>query len=421
MLRRISQVLADGIAHPTLPVFAQAAGGGVIVDVDGNSLIDLGSGIAVTTVGNAHPGVVAAIQEQVARFTHTCAMVVQYDSYLELAERLVQRYPGLPASDVRVAFFNSGAEAIENAVKIARAATNRSAVITLDHAFHGRTNLTLAMTAKAHPYKSGFGPFAGEVYRLPGSYPYHDNLTGEQAGQRWISLAESLVGGSNVAAVVVEPLQGEGGFIEPAAGFLAAVSHWCQRSGAILVADEIQSGIGRTGDFFASEHEQITPDLIAVAKGLGGGMPLSGVLGRSDVVNAVRPGGIGGTYGGNPAACAAALAVLDAIEQDNLLERARQIGHILTDTLTSIANSDGRIGQVRGRGAMVAIEIVEPETLVPDSGLAKEVAAYCAGHGVLVLTCGTYGNVIRLLPPLSIPDSLLIEALGILGNAFTVL
>jgi 4-aminobutyrate aminotransferase/(S)-3-amino-2-methylpropionate transaminase len=408
--------VAPGLTHPTVPVFAARGGGGVIVDVDGNSLIDLASGIAVTTVGISHPDVVAAVQAQVAALTHTCFMVTPYESYVALAERLAAKHPAAASGEaVRAAFFNSGAEAVENAVKIARAATGRDAVVAFDHAFHGRTNLTMAMTAKAKPYKSGFGPFASEVYRLPGSYPYRDHLTGPEAAERWIKLVESQIGGANLAAAVLEPIQGEGGFIVPAPGFVPAVAAWCRANGVVFVADEIQSGIARTGDFFAIEHEGVVPDLITVAKGLAGGMPLSGVVGRAEVIDRVGAGGIGGTFGGNPAACAAALAVLDAVERDDLTGRARQLGEILHARLGAAAAGDPRLGEIRGRGAMVAVELVDAQTGQPDPALAKAVAGHAIGHGVITLTCGTYGNVLRFLPPLSISDELLTEGLDVIA------
>ncbi|MDR1117823.1 MAG: 4-aminobutyrate--2-oxoglutarate transaminase [Bifidobacteriaceae bacterium] len=415
---RMQRSLARGVASPTMPVFAAAGGGGIIQDVDGNQLIDLASGIAVTTVGISNPDVVQAVQDQAAKLTHTCFMVTPYEGYVELAEKLAERYPGLPAAQVRAAFFNSGAEAVENAVKIARAATGRQAVIAFDHAFHGRTNLTMAMTAKAKPYKSGFAPFAPEVYRLPGSYPYRDGLTGPQAAARWISQVETQIGGANVAAVVLEPVQGEAGFIVPAPGYIRAVADWCRDNGAVLVADEVQSGIARTGDFFAIEREHAVPDLITVAKGVAGGMPLSGVLGRAELMDAAGPGGIGGTYGGNPAACAAALAVLEVIDRDGLLQRAREIEAILRSGLEAMADADPRLGDVRGRGAMVAAELVDPATKAPDPALAKAVAASAAAAGVIVLTCGSYGNVLRFLPPLTISDQLLADALAVLREAF---
>jgi 4-aminobutyrate aminotransferase/(S)-3-amino-2-methylpropionate transaminase len=413
--------LVAGLTSPPVPVFAEAAGGGVIVDVDGNSLIDLASGIAVTTVGISNPAVVAAVQHQVAAMTHTCFTVTPYEPYIALAERLAAKYPGLPADQVRAAFFNSGAEAVENAVKIARAATGRAAVVTFGNAFHGRTNLTMSMTSKAKPYKSGFGPFAGEVYHFPGSYPYRDGLTGGEAAARWIDLVNAQLGGTSVAAVVLEPIQGEGGFIVPAPGFIAAIANWCHANGAVFVADEIQSGIARSGDFFAVEHEGVVPDLITVAKGLGGGMPLSGVIGRATIMDKVGPGSIGGTYGGNPSSCAAGLAVLDVVDNEDLTNRARQVGEILYSRLRHIAASDPRLGDIRGRGAMVATELVSADTGAPDAALTKAVAAFAIGHGVITLTCGTHDNVLRFLPPLSIPDALLHEAFDVITAAFAAI
>ena len=387
----------------TMPVFAVAAGGGVVVDVDGNSLIDFGSGIAVTTVGNAAPQVVAAVQEQVERFTHTCFMITPYAGYVEVAEALNALTPG--DHDKRTALFNSGAEAVENAVKIARLATGRSAVAAFDHAYHGRTNLTMALTAKAMPYKLGFGPFAPEVYRAPLSYPFHDGLSGEAAAARAISVLDKQVGATQLAAVIVEPIQGEGGFIVPAPGFLPALAAWCREHGIVFIADEVQSGFARTGAMFACEHEGIVPDLVTTAKGIAGGLPLAGVTGRAEIMNAPHGGGVGGTFGGNPLACAAALAAMRTIEDDGLVERARAIESVTLPRLRALAERDRRIGDVRGRGAMLAVELVDPSSGEPAAALAKAVAAAAHARGLILLTCGTYGNVLRLLPPLSMPDA----------------
>lgn len=406
--------VAAGVST-TMPVFAQAAGGGVVVDVDGNSLIDLGSGIAVTTVGNSAPRVVDAVQAQAAAFTHTCFMVTPYAGYLEVAERLNALTPGDHAK--RTALFSSGAEAVENAVKIARAYTRRTAVVAFDHAYHGRTNLTMALTAKNQPYKSGFGPFASEVYRVPTSYPYRDGLTGAEAARRAITAVEKQVGAENLAAIIIEPIQGEGGFVVPAEGFLPALVEWARANDVVFIADEVQSGIARTGAWYASEQEGIVPDLVTTAKGVAGGLPLSAVTGRAEIMDAAHPGGLGGTYGGNPLACAAALATLATIEEDGLLERATAIGELLTTRLRALAARDPRVGDVRGRGAMVAVELVDPATGEPDAALAKAVAGAAHAAGVIVLTCGTYGNVLRLLPPLSIGDALLAEGLDVLEQA----
>ena len=414
LMARKAAAVAAGVGH-TAPIHAVAAGGGVVVDADGNSLIDLGAGIAVTSVGNAHPAVVKAIQEQAALFTHTCFMVSPYEGYVAVAEALNRLTPGDFAK--KSALFNSGAEAVENAVKIARKFTGKQAVVAFDHAYHGRTNLTMALTAKSMPYKSGFGPFAAEVYRAPMSYPYRDGLTGAEAAKRAISVMEKQVGAANLAAVIIEPIQGEGGFIVPAPGFLEALSSWCTANGVVFIADEVQTGFARTGAMFASEHFGIVPDLVCTAKGIAGGLPLAAVTGRADIMDATHVGGLGGTYGGNPIACAAALASIDLFENDGLIERAREIGTVLFDKLGAMKAADPRIGDVRGMGAMVAIELVVPATGAPDAALAGAVAKYAIAEGVVVLTCGTYGNVVRFLPPLSIGDELLIEGLDVVAAA----
>jgi 4-aminobutyrate aminotransferase / (S)-3-amino-2-methylpropionate transaminase / 5-aminovalerate transaminase len=410
LLARKAAAVAAGVGV-AVPIAVVAAGGGVVVDADGNSLIDLGSGIAVTSVGNAHPGVVRAVQEQVAAFTHTCFTIAAYDGYVSVAEALNRLTPG--DHEKRTALFNSGAEAVENAVKIARKHTGRQAVVVFDHAYHGRTNLTMALTAKNQPYKDGFGPFAPEVYRVPMSYPFHDGLTGAEAAARAISQIEKQVGAGNTAAVLVEPIQGEGGFVVPAEGFLPALAEWTTANGVVFIADEVQTGFARTGAMFASEHEGIVPDLVTTAKGIAGGLPISGVTGRAEIMDSAHVGGLGGTYGGNPIACAAALAAIDAFEHDGLVERAQEIGAVLLGALRSAQASDPRIGDVRGRGAMVAIELVDPDTGQPDAALTGRVVRHAYEHGVNALTAGTYGNVVRFLPPLAIGDDLLREGLQV--------
>ena len=413
--RRVAAVSA-GIGV-TLPVYIEAAGGGVLVDVDGNSLIDLGSGIAVTTVGNAATRVAEAVSAQAHAFTHTCFMVTPYEGYVEVAEALNRITPG--THEKRSVLFNSGAEAVENAVKIARAYTGKKAVVAFDHAYHGRTNLTMAMTAKNMPYKSRFGPFASEVYRAPLSYPFRDGgLSGPEAAARAIDTIEKQVGAENLAALVIEPIQGEGGFIVPAEGFIPALVDWCQANHVVFVADEVQTGFARTGAMFAIEYEGAVPDLIVSAKGIAGGLPLSAVTGRADIMDASHTGGLGGTYGGNPIACAAALAVLETIEAEGLVERAREINELMLTRLEKLRANDARIGDVRGRGAMIAVELVTPGTTEPDPDLAKRVAAAAHQQGVVVLTCGTYGNVLRFLPPLAISDALLNEACDVLDDVF---
>ncbi|MGI8522913.1 MAG: 4-aminobutyrate--2-oxoglutarate transaminase [Nocardioides sp.] len=416
-LARKQQYVADGVGT-TLPVFVTAAGGGVLVDADGNSLIDLGSGIAVTTVGNAAGSVVARVQEQVAAFTHTCFMVTPYDGYVDVCVELAELTPGDHAK--KSALFNSGAEAVENAVKIARSHTGRDAVAVFDHAYHGRTNLTMAMTAKNMPYKHGFGPFAGEVYRLPMSYPFRETagIKGADAAARAIDQLEKQVGADNLACVVIEPILGEGGFVVPAEGFLPAIAGWCRDHDVVFVADEIQSGFCRTGDWFACDHEGVVPDLVTTAKGIAGGLPLAAVTGRAEMMDSVHAGGLGGTYGGNPLACAAALGAIEEMRAHDLPGRARAIESTLRRRLEALATEHPVIGDIRGRGAMMAIELCRPGTLEPDAPRTAAVASYCHRNGVVVLTCGTWGNVFRFLPPLSIPDALLDEAFDVVAEAF---
>ncbi len=404
-----------------MPVYAARAGGGIVEDVDGNRLIDLGSGIAVTTIGNAAPRVVDAVGKQVAEFTHTCFMVTPYEQYVAVCEHLNRLTPG--GGEKRSALFNSGSEGVENSVKIARSYTGKQAVVSFDHAYHGRTNLTMALTAKVMPYKHGFGPFAPEVYRAPMSYPFRDAeygkelaTDGELAAQRAITIVEKQVGADNLAAIVIEPIQGEGGFIVPAEGFLPALVDWCHRNNVVFIADEVQTGFARTGAMFACEHEGIEPDLIVTAKGIADGMPLSAVTGRAEIMDAPHLSGLGGTYGGNPVACAAALATIETIESENLVGRALEIERIIKERLGRLQVEDDRIGDVRGRGAMIAAELVKPGGIEPDPELTKALCAGAHAAGVIVLSCGTYGNVLRFLPPLSISDELLNEGFDILAG-----
>ncbi|WP_137119953.1 4-aminobutyrate--2-oxoglutarate transaminase [Segeticoccus rhizosphaerae] len=401
-----------------LPVFIERAGGGVLVDVDGNHLIDFASGIAVTSVGASAPEVVSRVQEQVARFAHTCFMVTEYDGYVAVAERLNALTPG--DHDKRTALFTTGAEAVENAVKVARHATGRTEVVVFDHAYHGRTMMAMAMTAKEMPYKAGFGPFPGHVHRAPFPYALRWPTGPENAAAEALAALEELleeVGPQEVAAIVVEPVQGEGGFIVPAPGFLAGVQEVAKRHGIVFVADEVQAGLGRTGTVYASEFEGIVPDLVCSAKALGGGLPLSAVTGRAELMEAVHAGGLGGTYAGNPVACAAALGALSMIEEGGLLEAARHIEQVARGVLEPLAQEVPTIAEVRGRGAMLAMEFVRPGSLEPAPEVAKAVAARCHEQGVVVLVCGTYGNVIRLLPPLVIGDELLADGLAVLAEA----
>ncbi|WP_329087191.1 4-aminobutyrate--2-oxoglutarate transaminase [Actinomadura citrea] len=403
-----------------LPVYVTDADGGVVVDADGNSLIDFGSGIAVTSVGNANPRVAARVKAQADRFTHTCFMVAPYESYVAVCENLNRITPG--DHEKRSLLVNSGAEAVENAVKIARYATGRQAVVVFDHGYHGRTLLTMTLTAKNMPYKQGFGPYAPEVYRMPLAYPYRwptgPDHCGPEAAAQAIDQITKQIGPTNVAALLIEPIQGEGGFIEPAPGFLPALAEFCRANGILFIADEVQTGFARTGDLFACEHEGIVPDLVATAKGIAGGLPLAAVTGRADIMDKVHGGGLGGTYGGNPLACEAALAVLEEIEDGKLTERARRIGEIMLPRLRALAARHPAIGDVRGRGAMIAIELVREGTKEPDPELTARLARRCHENGLLVLTTGTYGNVMRFLPPLVISEELLTEGLDVLEAAF---
>ncbi|MFP5346257.1 MAG: 4-aminobutyrate--2-oxoglutarate transaminase [Actinomycetes bacterium] len=414
LLGRREAAVARGVSV-MMPTFIETSGPGVLLDVDGNTLIDLGSGIAVTSVGNAAPRVVEAVTEQVRRLTHTCFMVNPYEGYVAVCEALARLTPG--DHEKRSALFTSGAEAVENAVKIARSYTRRQAVVVFEHAYHGRTNLTMALTAKNMPYKNGFGPFAPEIYRVPMSYPFRDGLSGEEAAARAIDLIEKEIGADNVAAVLIEPIQGEGGFVVPAAGFLPALVEWTRGAGAVFIADEVQTGFARTGAMFACEHEAIVPDLMTTAKGIAGGLPLSAVTGRAEIMDAPHVGGLGGTYGGNPVACAAALGAIETIEADGLVARAQAIGETVLARLRDVQSRVPAIGDVRGRGAMIALELVKPGTTEPDAATAAAVAKRCHEQGVVTLTCGTYGNVIRLLPPLVISDELLDDGLGVLCAA----
>ena len=422
LFARRNETVAVGVST-TLPVFITHAGGGVVVDVDGNSLIDFGSGIAVTSVGNSAEAVVNRAVEQLHRFTHTCFMVTPYESYVAVCEALAELTPGDHAK--KSALFNSGAEAVENAVKIARSHTKRQAVVVFDHGYHGRTNLTMALTAKNMPYKDGFGPFAPEVYRVPVAYPYRwltgaENSAAEAAAQA-IDMINKQIGAENVAAIVIEPIQGEGGFIEPAKGFLPAMVEYAHANGIVFVADEIQTGFCRTGQWFACEDEGIVPDLITTAKGIAGGLPLAAVTGRAEIMDAAHAGGLGGTYGGNPVACAAALGSIETMQELDLNAKAQAIGATMLPRLRAMQEKSDIIGDVRGRGAMIAIELVKPGSKDPDPEVTAAIAKACHAQGLLVLTAGTYGNVLRFLPPLVMPDHLLAEGLDILESVFAAL
>jgi 4-aminobutyrate aminotransferase/(S)-3-amino-2-methylpropionate transaminase len=419
--RRLAAV-SSGVSS-TLPVYIEKANGAILVDVDGNQFIDLGAGIGVTTIGHTESSVVEAAAGQVGDFIHTLFTITPYEEYVRVAELLAQHTPGDFAK--KSVLINSGAEAVENGVKIARKHTGRRAVAVLDHAYHGRTNLTMAMNYKASPYASGFGPLAGDVYHAPNSYPYHDGLSGADAAKRTIAYLEKVVGASDLACLVVEPIQGEGGFMVPADGFLPALQEWCTANGVVMIADEIQSGMARTGVYYASEHFGWVPDLVLTAKGIAGGLPLAAVTGRAEIMDSAQPGGLGGTFGGNPVACAAAIAVFESIERNNLLAEGARIEKALVAGLTKIKDNSDIIGDIRGRGAMIAIELVQPgtgnTTKEPNAAAVASIAAYAAQHGVLVLTAGTYGNVLRFLPSLALSDELLDDALTVIADAIAAL
>jgi 4-aminobutyrate aminotransferase/(S)-3-amino-2-methylpropionate transaminase len=418
-LKRRTEATSGGLGM-AIPVVIERASDAILLDIDGNQIIDLGSGIGVTGVGNSAQRVVDRVIEQVQAFTHTCFTVAPYMNYIEVCEKLNAMTPG--SHKKKSLLVNSGAEAVENAVKIARHYTKRSAIVVFEHSYHGRTNLTMALTAKNMPYKEGFGPFAPEVYRVPMPYSFH--WVGDQAtiSQDAIDMVthkiDKEIGAHNVAAILIEPIQGEGGFIVPPKGFLPALAKYSKDNGIVFIADEVQTGFARTGHMFAVEEEGVVPDMLVTAKGIAGGLPLAAVTGRAEVMDSVHASGLGGTYGGNPIACAAALGAMETMEEENLVARARHIGEILGSALRELAKKYPVIGEVRGRGAMQAIELVEPGTKNPNTAAMNAVVKYCQSQGVLVLTAGTYSNVVRFLPPLVITDELLKDALSVLDDAF---
>jgi 4-aminobutyrate aminotransferase / (S)-3-amino-2-methylpropionate transaminase / 5-aminovalerate transaminase len=421
LLARRQEFVARGIAS-TMNVFAAKADGAIIEDVDGNRYIDFAGGIGVMNIGHTRPEVTRAIAEQAAKFTHTCFSVMMYEPYIALAERLVKLTPGeFPKKAI---FFNSGAEAVENAVKIARWATGRPAIIVFDNAFHGRTLMTMTMTSKVQPYKYRFGPYAPEVYRAPYPYPYRMNMTPQEATAFCIQELERMFVGEvapdQVAAVIIEPVQGEGGFMVAPPGFLRALKAVCEKYNMLFVADEIQSGFCRTGRMFAVEHDGVEPDLMIIAKSMGAGMPISGVVGRAEIMDAPSPGTLGGTYSGNPVACAAALAVLDLYEKEDLAARSREIGHVITQRFLKLQESFPMIGDVRGLGGMVAMELVKDRTTKePDSHAASDTLAAAHHRGLVLIKAGMYDNVLRVLVPLCVTDEQLNRGLDIFEDAIT--
>jgi 4-aminobutyrate aminotransferase/(S)-3-amino-2-methylpropionate transaminase len=421
-LKRRTESTSAGLGM-AIPVVIERASDAILLDIDGNQIIDLGSGIGVTNVGNAAPRVVDRVIEQVQAFTHTCFTVAPYMGYIEVCEKLNALTPG--TFKKKSILVNSGAEAVENAVKIARHYTKRQAIVVFEHSYHGRTNLTMALTAKNMPYKEGFGPFAPEIYRVPMPYAFHwvgDQATITQDAIEMVTgKIEKEIGAHNVAAILIEPIQGEGGFVVPPLGFLPALSKYATDKGIVFIADEVQTGFARTGNMFAVEHESVVPDMIVTAKGIAGGLPLAAVTARAEIMDSVHVAGLGGTYGGNPIACAAALGVFETMESEKLVERANHVGKILGDYLKALQAKYPVIGEVRGRGAMQAIELVKPGTKDPNPEAMNAIVKYCQSKGVLVLTAGTYGNVVRFLPPIVITDDLLRDALGVLEEALATL
>jgi 4-aminobutyrate aminotransferase / (S)-3-amino-2-methylpropionate transaminase / 5-aminovalerate transaminase len=405
-------------------LFAAKAKNAIITDVEGREYIDFAAGIGVMAVGHCHPKVVAAVQDQAAKFSHTCFHVVMYEAYIELAKKMNAAAPG--SSPKKTMFANSGAEAVENAVKIARYSTGRDAIVAFEDAFHGRTLMTMTLTSKTMPYKKGFGPFAPEVYRLPYAYCYRCPLDlaypacGVACADLLEDAFENYVEADEVAAVLAEPVLGEGGFVAPPKEYFPKIKAICEKHGILFIADEVQSGFGRTGKLFAIEHWGVEPDIMTTAKALAAGYPLSGITGRADVMDAPHPGGLGGTYGGNPTACRAALAVFDIIEEENLLDRAVVVGDRVRSAFTRLAEDLEVIGDVRGLGAMVCMELVtDRASKTPASALTKALVARAAERGVIMISAGTHGNVIRPLMPLTIELDTLQRGLAIVVESLT--
>lgn len=418
LTQRRQQAVARGVANMH-NIYTAKAENAELWDIEGKRYIDFAGGIAVLNTGHRHPKVMAAVEQQLQQFTHTCFQVTPYESYIALAEKLNALTPG--DHDKKTLFLTSGAEALENAVKIARAHTGRRGVITFNGGYHGRTSLTMAMTGKVAPYKATFGPFPADIYYAPFPNALH-GVSVEQSLQALEMLFKVAIEADQVAAIALEPVQGEGGFYVAPPEFLQALRKLCDRHGILLIVDEVQTGFGRTGKLFAIEHSGVVPDLMTMAKSLAGGFPLSAVVGRAEIMDAPHPGGLGGTYAGSPLACAAALAVLEVIEEENLLERSRQIGERLIKRFRGMADRFECIGDVRGLGAMVAIELFKDATRnQPDTELTKALVTKAAEHGLILLSCGLYGNVIRVLVPLTASDGLVDEGLDVIEAAMTEL
>jgi 4-aminobutyrate aminotransferase/(S)-3-amino-2-methylpropionate transaminase len=401
-------------------IYMDRGAGAILVDVDGNSLIDLGCGIGVTTIGHAHPDVAAAAAAQAGKLTHTLFTVTPYENYVRVAEKLAEITPG--DFEKHSILVNSGAEAVENAVKIARKFTGRRSIVSLDHAFHGRTNLTMAMTYRPWPERAGMGPFPGEVYSVPTSYPFRDGLSGPEAAEKTIDYITTHIGASEIAAFFVEPIQGDGGVVIPAPGYFARIAEFCRENGIVFVADEIQAGIARTGTWYSIEHHDgVIPDLITTAKGIAGGFPLAAVTGRAEIMDAVQPGGIGGTFGGNPVSTAAALEVFDIIEREGLLAEAQRVEASLRARIGDWAERFDVVGEVRGKGAMFGVELVKPGTREPNPEALTAILKYATTHGVIVLDAGSWDSVLRIMPSVVISDELIDDAATVLEEALATL
>ncbi len=414
LLERRQMSVPRGVYNAT-PIFAERAEGALLFDIDGNTLLDFAGGIGTINVGHCNPDVVAAASEQLQRFTHTCFSVAMYESYIALAEKLNRITPG--DFQKKTMLVNSGAEAVENAVKIARHHSKRPAVVVFEHAFHGRTLLTMSLTSKVKPYKFGFGPFASEVYRLPYPYSYRQNIS-EQI-QNLEEFFNSHIAAENVACVVLELVLGEGGFVVAPREYVDALAGICRKNNILLIIDEIQTGFCRTGKMFACEHYGVEPDLIVLAKSMAGGLPLSSVTGRSEIMDSAQIGGLGGTFSGNPVSCAAALAAIQFMEKEVLPERANKIGEVVRKRFEQLYERHSAIGEVRGLGAMMALEIVKDrKTKEPDKEKVQEVTTRCYQNGLILLSAGTHGNCLRTLMPLVITDEQLVEGLDVIDHAF---
>lgn len=403
---------------PLLPIYIDRAEGSILTDVDGNEFIDFGCGIGVTSLGHGNAAAISAALEQTQKFTHTLFSVTPYELYVEVSRLLTEITPGDFAK--KSVLSSTGAEAIENAVKIARAYTRRNGIAVVDHGYHGRTNLTLGLNYKAQPYSAHVGPRPGEIYRVPNSYPYRDGQDGAEVARRAIAHLEKISGAENLACLVIEPIQGEGGIILPALGYLETLQAWCDEHGIVIIADEIQTGLGRTGKLYASEHFGFVPDLVVTAKAIAAGFPVSAVTGRSEVMDAIPAGGLSGTFSGNPVGCAAAVEVLRQLREPGFLERTVEIGERIQAGLRSLKERHPVIGDVRGLGALHGIELID-EAGAPNTAAFKAVAKYAADRGLLVMTGGSDGHVLRLLPALNISDELIDEALHILEESFAAL